>query len=87
MWHLYPLRVLDSRRKAVYEAMRATGIGVQVNYVPVYWHPVYANLGYQRGMCPRAEHYYEQELSLPLFPELTDTQVDWIIDSLIRALR
>ena len=51
-WHLYPLRVLDGRRREVFEKMRARGIGVQVNYIPVYWHPVYADLGYRRGHVP-----------------------------------
>lgn len=87
MWHLYPLRVRDGRRREVFEKMRADGIGVQVNYIPVYWHPVYADAGYQRGMCPNAEAFYAEELSLPIFPDLTDDQVDQVIDSLARALR
>jgi dTDP-4-amino-4,6-dideoxygalactose transaminase len=80
MWHLYPLRVLDGRRRALYEHLRANGIGVQVNYIPVYWHPVFADLGYQRGLCPNAERFYAEELSLPLFPDLTDDDVDRVID-------
>ena len=80
MWHLYPLRVLDGRRRALYEHLRANGIGVQVNYVPVYWHPVFEDLGYKRGMCPNAEQFYAEELSLPLFPDLSDADVDRVID-------
>jgi len=87
VWHLYPLRVLDGRRRHVFEHMRAAGIGVQVNYMPVYWHPVYANAGYKRGMCPNAEAFYAEELSLPLFPDLTDAQVDQVIDAVTEALR
>jgi UDP-4-amino-4,6-dideoxy-N-acetyl-beta-L-altrosamine transaminase len=86
-WHLYPLRVLEGRRREVFERMRAAGIGVQVNYLPVYWHPVYARMGYRRGMCPNAEAFYEQELSLPMFPDLTDDQVDQVVDALTEALR
>jgi len=84
MWHLYPLRIRDGRRRALFEHLRANDIGVQVNYLPVYRHPVYADLGYQRGMCPVAEDYYEQEISLPLFPGLTDADVDRVIE-LIRG--
>ena len=80
MWHLYALRVLDGRRRELYEYLRANGIGVQVNYIPAYWHPVFADLGYQRGQCPNAEEFYRQELSLPLFPDLTDADVDRVID-------
>ena len=87
MWHLYPVRILDGRRREVYETMRARGIGVQVNYLPVYWHPVYADLGYRRGMCPNAEAFYEEELSLPLFVDLSDDQVDRVIEALVGALR
>ncbi|WP_226368115.1 DegT/DnrJ/EryC1/StrS aminotransferase family protein [Pseudonocardia sp. ICBG162] len=75
-WHLYPLRVLDGRRRALFEYLRERGIGVQVNYIPAYWHPVFADLGYRRGLCPNAEEYYSRQLSLPLFPDLTDTDVD-----------
>jgi dTDP-4-amino-4,6-dideoxygalactose transaminase len=80
MWHLYPLRVLDNRRHALYDHLRANGIGVQVNYLPVYWHPVFADLGYQRGQCPNAEQFYAEELSLPLYPDLTDDDADRVIE-------
>jgi UDP-4-amino-4,6-dideoxy-N-acetyl-beta-L-altrosamine transaminase len=86
VWHLYPVRVLDGRRREVFERMREAGIGVQVNYLPVYWHPVYADLGYRRGMCPHAEAFYEQELSLPMFPDLTDAQVDQVVETLTTIL-
>ena len=84
MWHLYPLRIRDGRRRALFEHLRAGGIGVQVNYLPVYRHPVYADLGYRRGLCPVAEDYYAQEISLPLFPNLTDADVDAVIDLIRR---
>jgi dTDP-4-amino-4,6-dideoxygalactose transaminase len=84
MWHLYPLRIRGGRRRALFEHLRASGIGVQVNYLPVYRHPVYADLGYRRGMCPVAEEYYAQEISLPLFPNLTDADVDAVIDLIRR---
>jgi dTDP-4-amino-4,6-dideoxygalactose transaminase len=86
-WHLFPVRVLAGRRREVFDRMRAAGIGVQVNYIPAYWHPVYEDLGYRRGMCPRAEAFYEQELSLPLFPELTEAQQDLAVEQLAIALR
>jgi UDP-4-amino-4,6-dideoxy-N-acetyl-beta-L-altrosamine transaminase len=87
VWHLYPVRILDGRRREVFERMRAAGIGVQVNYLPVYWHPVYARLGYRRGTCPNAEAFYEQELSLPMFPSLTDDDVDRVSETLADILR
>ncbi|MEV1328643.1 aminotransferase class I/II-fold pyridoxal phosphate-dependent enzyme [Micromonospora costi] len=86
-WHLYPIRVLDGRRREVYDAMRAAGIGVQVNYIPVHWHPAFADLGYRRGSCPVAESFYTQQLSLPLYPTLSDADQDRVIDALGAALR
>ncbi|WP_031470199.1 DegT/DnrJ/EryC1/StrS family aminotransferase [Sciscionella sediminilitoris] len=83
VWHLYPLRVPAERRRVIFEALRAQGIGVQVNYIPAYWHPVFADLGYHRGLCPNAERYYAEEISLPLFPDLTDSQVDRVIEAVL----
>jgi len=80
MWHLYPLRIRDGRRRALFDHLRANDIGVQVNYLPVYWHPVYADMGYRRGICPVAEEYYAQQISLPLFPDLSNADVDRVID-------
>ena len=85
-WHLYPLRILDGRRRHVYDTMRAADIGVQVNYIPVYWHPAFEDLGYRRGQCPNAEEYYSQELSLPLFPALLDSDQDRVVESLLVAI-
>jgi dTDP-4-amino-4,6-dideoxygalactose transaminase len=80
--HLYPVRILDGRRREVYDRMRAAGIGVQVNYIPVYWHPAFADLGYRRGMCPVAERFYAEELSLPLFVDLSDADQDRVAENL-----
>lgn len=80
MWHLYPLRILGRQRRRVFEELRAAGIGVQVNYIPAYWHPAFSDLGYQRGLCPVAEGFYEQEISLPLYPDLTDKQVEYVAE-------
>jgi dTDP-4-amino-4,6-dideoxygalactose transaminase len=85
-WHLYPLRVEAGRRRAIFEDLRSRGIGVQVNYIPAYWHPVFADLGYKRGMCPEAEQYYREEISLPLYPGLSDSEVDRVIDNVLAVV-
>jgi len=82
MRHLYPVRIRDGRRREVYDRMRAAGIGVQVNYIPAYWHPVFEDLGYRRGMCPVAEAFYAEELSLPLFVDLSDADQDRVVETL-----
>lgn len=86
-WHLFPLRVRDGRRREVYDALRERGTGVQVNYLPVYRHPAYADLGHRPGECPNAEAYYAEELSLPMFPDLKDDDVDRVCDQLEEVLR
>ncbi|WP_422115098.1 UDP-4-amino-4,6-dideoxy-N-acetyl-beta-L-altrosamine transaminase [Brachybacterium sp. UNK5269] len=85
-WHLYPLRVPAERRRSIFDSLRDQGIGVQVNYIPAYWHPVFEDLGYQRGMCPVAEDYYRREISLPMFPSLTDADVERVIEATRTAL-
>lgn len=87
IWHLYPARILDGRRREVFEKMRSRDIGVQVNYIPVYWHPVFEDLGYKRGQCPRAEQFYAEELSLPLFADLTDDDQTRVIETLADVLK
>ncbi|MBI5092792.1 MAG: UDP-4-amino-4,6-dideoxy-N-acetyl-beta-L-altrosamine transaminase [Candidatus Hydrogenedentes bacterium] len=82
-WHLYPI-LLDTDRLAadratVFKALRAEGIGVNVHYIPVYWHPYYRDLGYSRGLCPVAERMYEQLLTLPLWAGMTDADAADVI--------
>jgi dTDP-4-amino-4,6-dideoxygalactose transaminase len=86
MWHLYPIRVQDGRRREIFEFMRDQGVLVQVNYIPAYWHPAFEDLGYKRGMCPVAEEYYTQEISLPMYADLSDDQQSVVIDVLRKAL-
>lgn len=72
MWHLYPARVDKNDRLRIFNSLRSAGIGVQVNYIPVYWHPVFQDLGHMRGECPNSEEFYESEISLPMWPGLLD---------------
>jgi dTDP-4-amino-4,6-dideoxygalactose transaminase len=86
MWHLFPVRIHDGRRREVFDYLRANGVLVQVNYIPVYWHPYFEDLGYKRGMCPVAELYYSEEISLPMFAGLSTSDQDRVIDFVRQAL-
>lgn len=86
-WHLFPLRVHNGRRREVFDHLRANGVLVQVNYIPVYWHPYFEDRGYRRGMCPTAEQYYQEEISLPMYASLTESDQDRVIDLLRAVLR
>lgn len=81
--HLYILqlddRMLNCTRREFFDALHAENIYSQVHYLPVYWHSHYENLGYPKGICPNAEHYYRQSMSLPLYYSLTDEDVKDVI--------
>jgi UDP-4-amino-4,6-dideoxy-N-acetyl-beta-L-altrosamine transaminase len=87
-WHLYVLRVREaSRRRALFDRLRAAGLGVQLHYTPVHLHPLFQDLGYRSGLCPRAEAFAARAISIPLFPRMTNEEVDRVIDDVIRAAR
>src|SRR5690625_1043539 len=85
-WHLYMIqldkRVVKKSRKEVFDQMREANIGVHVHYIPVYWHPYYRGLGYEKGLCPLAESWYEQALTLPIFPTMTAEDVEYVVETL-----
>jgi UDP-4-amino-4,6-dideoxy-N-acetyl-beta-L-altrosamine transaminase len=78
-WHLFVVRVAADKRKAIFDFLRAQGIGVNVHYIPVYWQPYYQDLGFKNGYCPASEAYYQQAITLPLFPDLSEVQQDKVI--------
>lgn len=88
--HLYVIRLkldeLKASRKQVFEALRAKGIGVNVHYIPVHTQPYYENLGFKLGDFPVAEAYYDSAISLPMYPDLTDDQIQYIYESLQEVL-
>lgn len=74
-WHLYVIQIkaeAGKGRRELYDALKMANIGVNVHYIPVYWHPYYQKLDYRKGLCPQAEAYYQQAITLPLFPGMTD---------------
>ncbi|WP_342559383.1 UDP-4-amino-4,6-dideoxy-N-acetyl-beta-L-altrosamine transaminase [Metasolibacillus sp. FSL K6-0083] len=85
-WHLYMIQLEHANRKQIFEAMRAANIGVHVHYLPVYWHPYYQQLGYDRGICPIAEDWYEKALTLPIHPSLTNEEIDYVIKTLLSLI-
>lgn len=90
-WHLYVIRLNLDRlrvgRADVYAALRAENIGVNVHYIPVPWHPYYQNLGYAKGQWPVTESAYERLLSLPIFPAMSDQDVQDVIRAVTKVVR
>ena len=67
-------------------ALKEKGVLTQVHYIPIYWHPYYQSLGFQKGLCPNAEKIYESILSIPLFPAMTDNDVQSVINIIKEAI-
>jgi perosamine synthetase len=90
-WHLYILRfdhsVYPAGRKELFAAYRAENIGVHVHYIPVYNQPYYQDLGYTKEQCMNAEKYYQEALTLPLFPKMSDQDVQDVIEATKKIVR
>ncbi|WP_404325092.1 UDP-4-amino-4,6-dideoxy-N-acetyl-beta-L-altrosamine transaminase [Cobetia sp. UIB-001] len=88
--HLYVIRLeLDQVRvthREVFDALREQGVGVNLHYIPVHTQPYYRDFGFRAGDFPEAERYYEQAISLPLYPIMIDIQQDNVIVALRRAM-
>ena len=89
--HLYIIQLnlekLNCTRREFFDAMAAENIQCQVHYVPVYWFPVYQKFGYKKGNCPNAEKIYNGCMSIPLYPSLTDSDVDDVIRAVRKIVR
>lgn len=89
-WHLYPVWIDEARsgksRRAVFEALRAAGIGVNVHYIPVHLQPDFRRYGYQAGDFPNAERYYAGAISLPMFYSLSDGEQETVVAAVRAAL-
>ncbi len=89
-WHLYIIRLhleqLTVDRKIIFEALQKENIGVNVHYIPVYYHPYYQGIGYKKGICPNAEKLYEEIITLPLFPKMTEKDVEDVIQAVKKVI-
>jgi UDP-4-amino-4,6-dideoxy-N-acetyl-beta-L-altrosamine transaminase len=93
-FHLYVIRVDAQKgfeRRAVFDALREQGIGVNVHYIPVHTQPYYAHLGakvgYDASSFPHASAYYAQAISLPMYATLSDSEQDVVVAALRRAMQ
>ncbi|CAN7152453.1 MULTISPECIES: UDP-4-amino-4,6-dideoxy-N-acetyl-beta-L-altrosamine transaminase [unclassified Acidovorax] len=87
--HLYPVRVpvsLAGGRDAVFARLRAAGVGVNVHYIPIHTQPYYQALGFRWGDFPRAEAYYREAISLPMYAAITQEQLDTVIETVLAAV-
>lgn len=86
--HLYILRLNRDRlrigRREFFEALEAENVCCQVHYIPTYYFPYYQELGYKKGLCPKAEKLYEEIISLPLYYSMTDQDVQDVIHAVTK---
>lgn len=85
-YHLYIVKIDPSvftvGRAQFFAALRAENIGVNVHYIPVGWHPVYADLGFERGSCPNGESVYEEIITLPIFPAMSSRDLGDVVTAM-----
>ena len=89
-YHLYVVQLnlnkLMADRATIFAALRAEGLGVNVHYIPVHLHPFYRQrFGAAAGLCPVAEAAYERILSLPIFPAMSDQDVEDVIAAVYKV--
>lgn len=88
--HLYIIRLklhkLKVNRRQIFQALKAENINCNVHYIPVYYFPYYEKLGYERGLCPRAEKLYEEILTIPLYYGMSDEDVQSVIDGVKKVI-
>lgn len=90
-WHLYPVRIpfeeLGASKADWFSMMKAIGIHPQVHYIPVHLQPYYRSaFGYGPGDFPNAEAMYAEEVSLPIYPGLTDEEAGAVVEGLVSTL-
>lgn len=88
-YHLFVVLILAGAkgRLETFSALRRAGVGVQVHYIPIYRHPYYRDvLGYAQDAYPATEDYYWSAISLPMFPDMTESDIQRVVTELRGAL-
>jgi dTDP-4-amino-4,6-dideoxygalactose transaminase len=88
--HLYIIRLhldsIEGTHRQVFENLRKRGIGVNIHYIPLYDQPIYRGSNISSDDFPNSEAYYEEAISLPLYPTLRTDEQDQVINAVSRAL-
>ena len=89
--HLYVIRLdksrLDKSRLQIINELHEEGVGVHVHYIPVHTQPWYQQIGFKNGDFPEAERFYEEAISVPIYPDLQEDELFTIVDALHRVVR
>ena len=88
-YHLYVIRLEKEvlcKHRIVFEKLREKNILVNLHYIPVYHHPYYESIGFEKGYCPNAETFYKSAISIPIFPKLTSEEQSFVVKEIKSAL-
>lgn len=88
-YHLYVVRISEldkAQHQSLVATLRKMGIFAHLHYIPIHMHPYYKTMGFQQGDFPNAEHYYLQALTLPLYPDLSKEQQNYIVNSVVQTV-
>jgi len=91
VWHIYMIQInlekLKEGRREIFEALRAENIGVNVHYIPVHLQPYYRKrFGYHLGDFPKSENYYSRAITLPVFPKMSDKDIDDVVKAVKKVI-
>ena len=85
-YHLYVIRLqienIEISHKDFFKNIRSEGIGVNLHYIPVYKHPYYKSLKFKDFICKNAEQYYKTAISIPIYPDLTISEQDYVVEKI-----
>lgn len=80
-YHLYPIllkKIYMHKKKELFNELQKKNIGVQVHYLPINREPYYEDIGYDYEETPQAKHFYEREISIPIFPAMEENQIEYV---------
>jgi perosamine synthetase len=90
-YHLYPLQInfddLALTKTKFFQRMKDVGVNLQVHYIPVHLQPFYKNnYGFQPGDFPVSERFYRNEVSLPIYPDLSRKEVTFVVNNILEII-
>ncbi|MCV2885463.1 UDP-4-amino-4,6-dideoxy-N-acetyl-beta-L-altrosamine transaminase [Aestuariibacter sp. AA17] len=85
-WHIFVVEVENGKRRSVFQHLVDKGVGGNVHYIPIHLQPFYQRLGFRAGSYPHSEKYYENAITIPLFPDMTADDITYVVTMLEEAL-
>ena len=78
--HLFVIHVDSDRRRFLFDGLRASGVGVNLHYIPITEHPYYKKLGFKTSAFPHSDWHAQSSISLPIFPGLPIAAREFVVD-------